>query len=138
MAFPSHVLVSPLNWGLGHASRCIPIIHYFLKKASKVSIASDGNALQLLKEEFSELDVLELHSTNVRYSTFGFYFYLKLIVQGFGHQKRALKDEDLVKAYFKKNSKLQIFKKSDFILDLIQKRFVGFHFQDFFGLWKGK
>lgn len=99
MGFPSHVLVSPLNWGLGHASRCIPIIQYFLEQGCKVSIASDGNALQLLKDEFPELDVLELHSTKVTYSTFGFYFYLKLILQGFGLQKRALKDEDLVEAY---------------------------------------
>lgn len=68
-----------------------------------MSIASDGNALQLLKDEFPELGVLELHSSKVTYSTSGFYFYLKLIMQGFGLQKRALKDEDLVEAFVKKH-----------------------------------
>lgn len=103
MDFPNHVLVSPLNWGLGHASRCVPVIRHFLKQGSKVSIASDGDALQLLKDEFPELDVLELNSSNVTYSTFGFFFYLKLILQGFGLQKRALKDEKLVEAFVKKH-----------------------------------
>lgn len=81
----------------------MPVIRYFLKQGSKVSIASDGDALQLLKDEFPELDVLELNSSNVTYSTFSFYFYLKLILQGFGLQKRALKDEKLVEAYVKKH-----------------------------------
>lgn len=99
MAFPTHVLVSPLNWGLGHATRCIPIIHYFLEQGSKVSIASDGNALQLLKDEFPQLDVLELKSSQVTYSTFQFYFYLKLILQGFGLKERAKSDEKRIEAY---------------------------------------
>ncbi|NEV94705.1 glycosyltransferase [Psychroflexus sp. YR1-1] len=103
MAFPRHVLVSPLNWGLGHATRCIPVIRYFLNQGSKVSLASDGNALQLLKDEFPELEVLELHSSQVTYSSFGFYFYLKLVLQGIGLQKRALMDEDLVEAYVDKH-----------------------------------
>lgn len=103
MSFPTHVLVAPLNWGLGHASRCVPVIHYFLKHGSRVSIASDGDALQLLKDEFPALDVLELNSSQVTYSTFSFYFYLKLILQGFGLQKRALKDEKRIEAYVKKH-----------------------------------
>jgi UDP-N-acetylglucosamine transferase subunit ALG13 len=68
-----------------------------------VSLASDGNALQLLKEEFPKLEVLKLNSSNVTYSTSGFFFYLKLILQGFGLQKRASKDEKLVEAYVKQH-----------------------------------
>lgn len=101
MSFPTHVLVAPLNWGLGHASRCVPVIQYFLKHGCRVSIASDGDALQLLKDEFPNLDALELNSSRVTYSTFSFYFYLKLILQGFGLQKRALNDEKRINAYIK-------------------------------------
>ncbi|MFD0932379.1 glycosyltransferase [Psychroflexus salinarum] len=103
MDFPTHILVSPLNWGLGHASRCVPIIHYFLQQGCKVSVASDGDALLLLKDEFPELNVLELNSSKVTYSTSGFFFYLKLILQGNGLKKRAEKDEALVEAYVKKH-----------------------------------
>ncbi|PKG43098.1 glycosyltransferase [Psychroflexus sp. MES1-P1E] len=103
MAFPTHVLVAPLNWGLGHASRCIPIINYFLEQDANVSIASDGAALELLKGEFPNLNSLELNSSQVVYSSSGFFFYLKLILQGHGLKERAKKDEILVESYAEKN-----------------------------------
>jgi len=103
LAFPTHVLVAPLNWGLGHASRCIPIINYFLEQGAIVSIASDGAALELLKEEFPDLNSLELNSSEVVYSSSGFFFYLKLILQGHGLKERAKKDEILVESYAEKN-----------------------------------
>lgn len=103
MAFPTHVLVSPLNWGLGHATRCIPVIRYFLQQGSKVSLASDGNALQLLKDEFPDLHSLELNSSQVTYSTSGFFFYLNLMLQGDGLKKRAQKDEVLIEDYIDKH-----------------------------------
>ncbi|WP_026302501.1 glycosyltransferase [Psychroflexus tropicus] len=103
MALPTHVLVSPLNWGLGHASRCVPVIAHCLKLGCKVSIASDGNALSLLKDEFPTLSTLELNSSTVSYSKSGLFFYLKLVLQGFGLQKRALKDEQLVEDYVQKH-----------------------------------
>ncbi len=36
------ILIAPLNWGLGHATRCIPLIRQELIKGNKVVIASDG------------------------------------------------------------------------------------------------
>lgn len=50
------ILVSPLNWGIGHASRCIPIINILLRSGHKVVIAADGKPLALLKAEFPNLD----------------------------------------------------------------------------------
>ena len=61
------VLVAPLNWGLGHATRCIPIINELLAIGADVCIASDGNALQLLKLEFPNLTFFELPSYNISY-----------------------------------------------------------------------
>ncbi|NBT87907.1 MAG: hypothetical protein EBT51_06315, partial [Flavobacteriaceae bacterium] len=49
------ILVAPLNWGLGHATRCIPIIRKLVKHGYDVVIASDKGALNLLKQEFPEL-----------------------------------------------------------------------------------
>lgn len=40
-----------LDWGLGHASRSIPIIRYLLKKGNEVHIGSSGRALELLSKE---------------------------------------------------------------------------------------
>ncbi len=62
-----HVMVAPLNWGLGHATRCIPIINYLISEGKQVTIASDGEALELLQEEFPTLKFLTLPAYNVRY-----------------------------------------------------------------------
>ncbi len=61
------ILVAPLNWGLGHATRCIPIIIALLKDGFKVIIASDGAALKLLRKEFPTLETLQLPSYNIKY-----------------------------------------------------------------------
>ena len=62
-----HILVAPLNWGLGHATRCIPIIRALLDQNYEVTIASDGAALSLLQKEFSSLNSIKLPSYNITY-----------------------------------------------------------------------
>jgi uncharacterized protein (TIGR00661 family) len=54
------ILVTPLDWGLGHATRCIPIIRELLKRECKVLIAGSGDSLLLLKNEFPHLTCLAL------------------------------------------------------------------------------
>jgi uncharacterized protein (TIGR00661 family) len=66
------ILVAPLNWGLGHATRCIPIINALIVQQFEPIIASDGAALALLKKEFPELICLELPSYHISYSKYGF------------------------------------------------------------------
>jgi uncharacterized protein (TIGR00661 family) len=54
------VLVAPLDWGLGHASRCTPVIQGLLKKNYDVLLASSGQALVWLQSEFPDLKTYEL------------------------------------------------------------------------------
>lgn len=61
------ILVAPLNWGLGHASRCIPVIQELLCQGALPIIASDGDALKLLQEEFPTLPNIELPPYHIRY-----------------------------------------------------------------------
>ncbi|MCH2043717.1 MAG: glycosyl transferase family 28 [Saprospiraceae bacterium] len=63
------ILVAALNWGLGHASRCIPIIRRLLARDIEVVMASDGEALQLLRAEFPDCSALTLPSYNISYKT---------------------------------------------------------------------
>jgi len=65
----SHVLVAPLNWGLGHATRCMPIIDILLSEGKVVTIASDGEALTFLQEEYPQLTCVELPSYRIRYNS---------------------------------------------------------------------
>jgi len=63
------ILVCPLNWGLGHATRCIPIIQKLLAEKNEVIIAADGSPLQLLRQEFPSLRWIEFPSYKVQYSS---------------------------------------------------------------------
>ncbi|WP_100611079.1 glycosyltransferase [Confluentibacter lentus] len=73
------ILVAPLNWGLGHATRCIPIINALLNFGFEPIIASDGDALALLQKEFPDLFSIELPSYKISYSKQKAYFKLKLL-----------------------------------------------------------
>ncbi len=55
------ILIAPLDWGLGHASRCIPIIRELLTQGHEIILATDGRALELLKSEFPQLKSIWLH-----------------------------------------------------------------------------
>jgi uncharacterized protein (TIGR00661 family) len=57
-----------LDWGLGHATRCIPIINEFLRRECDVQIASSGSALILLRQEFPQVTFHELVSYDAHYS----------------------------------------------------------------------
>ncbi|MHC1706255.1 MAG: glycosyltransferase [Bacteroidales bacterium] len=61
------VLIAPLDWGLGHASRCIPIIKYFQEKEVNVYLASSGDAGTLLQEEFPDLPYFRLPAYTIHY-----------------------------------------------------------------------
>ena len=73
------ILVAPLNWGLGHAARCIPIINALLSEEFEPIIATDGIALQLLQKEFPSLLFLELPSYQIEYPAKGASFKWKMI-----------------------------------------------------------
>jgi UDP:flavonoid glycosyltransferase YjiC (YdhE family) len=61
------VLVAPLDWGLGHATRCIPIIKELLNQKCQVIIAAEGAQKALLREEFPFLTFVELPGYRVQY-----------------------------------------------------------------------
>jgi UDP:flavonoid glycosyltransferase YjiC (YdhE family) len=66
---------------LGHATRCIPIIHALLKANYNPVLASDGDALSLLQKEFPFLKSIELPSYNISYPENGKNLKFKLFLQ---------------------------------------------------------
>jgi uncharacterized protein (TIGR00661 family) len=74
------ILIAPLDWGLGHATRCIPIINEFLSRGWEVQIASNGDALTLLKREFPGCKFYELADYKARYPV-QLPFMVKILVQ---------------------------------------------------------
>lgn len=65
------VLVAPLDWGLGHATRCIPIIQELQHQQCEVVLAGSGGSLNLLRAEFPALLSFELSGYNPVYPASG-------------------------------------------------------------------
>ncbi len=61
------ILIAPLNWGLGHATRCIPLIERYINDGWEVTLASDGEARALLLAEFPLLECHELPGYGITY-----------------------------------------------------------------------
>lgn len=62
------VLVCPLDWGLGHATRCIPLVRALIRNGHEVLIGATGGGLNLLRGEFPGLDVFAFPGYPIRYS----------------------------------------------------------------------
>lgn len=77
---PKRVLYGVLDWGLGHATRSVPVIQQVLAAGCDVRIASSGLALELLRGEFPGLVVYKLPPYDVRYARHGM-FMLNIIWQ---------------------------------------------------------
>jgi UDP:flavonoid glycosyltransferase YjiC (YdhE family) len=75
------VLVAPLDWGLGHATRCIPIIHQFLQADCEVIIAAEGQQRQLLAQEFPSVIMLDLAGYRLKYGKNKGQTLMKIILQ---------------------------------------------------------
>jgi len=64
---PVSVLIAPLDWGLGHATRCIPIINELLRQRARVIIAANREQNNLIKSEFPQLEFIEPPAYKIRY-----------------------------------------------------------------------
>lgn len=63
------ILFCVLHWGLGHASRSVPIIQQLIAQQNEVHLASDSASLFLLAEEFKTLCSIELPAYNISYKS---------------------------------------------------------------------
>ena len=75
------VLVAPLDWGLGHATRCIPIIFKLLQQNCEVIVAAEGDVKILLQKEFPSLAFVDLKGYRMQYSRNKFWLPAKLLLQ---------------------------------------------------------
>ena len=63
------ILICPLNWGLGHATRCVPVIKRLIAEGHEVVLVSDGFPLEFLRQEFPFLQFIEYPSYSVYYAS---------------------------------------------------------------------
>ena len=61
------ILVAPLDWGLGHITRCIPIVNELIKQGWEVWLAGNKRGLAIIRKEFPQLSTVYLEGYNVIY-----------------------------------------------------------------------
>lgn len=95
---PYNILIAPLDWGIGHASRCVPIIKSLRASGCKLVVASNGRALSFLREAFPDLAFEPINAYNIRYSRYGALMLFRIlwqiprIIQAIGKEHKLLKD----------------------------------------------
>ena len=75
-----HILICPLDWGLGHASRSAGIIHELKKYDVKISVAGSPKILNFFKKEFPEMNQIAFPSFTVKYTQGKGLFYKLLLL----------------------------------------------------------
>lgn len=90
-------LISPLNWGLGHASRCIPVINDLVQDGFEVIIVGNGESLRFLQSNFSDLKSEKISGLDINYSnidsaqTLKLGFQIPKIIKSIQSEKKDLK-----------------------------------------------
>jgi hypothetical protein len=62
------VCIAPLDWGLGHATRCITLIRALESLQYKIYIATEGKHEAILKEAFPNANFLKLRGYRIWYT----------------------------------------------------------------------
>jgi uncharacterized protein (TIGR00661 family) len=75
------ILIAPLDWGLGHATRCIPIIKALLQLNYNIYIACNNHQKKLLEAEVVNVNFLLLNGYNIKYSSNNRSFALSILIQ---------------------------------------------------------
>lgn len=78
---PYKILIAPLDWGLGHATRSIPLIMSLLAEGCEVLIAADGHIQSLLQHEFPQATFLPLKGYSIQYTKQKRWLPLKILLQ---------------------------------------------------------
>lgn len=67
----ARIMICPLDWGLGHAARCVPVIRALKAAGAVPVIAADRGPLALLRKEFPSDEFIRFPGVTVRYPANG-------------------------------------------------------------------
>lgn len=73
--------MAPLDWGMGHATRCIPIIRELISRGFEVLAGAEKLSAVLLQKEFPDLKILPLKGYRISYSETEAFFAVKMVSQ---------------------------------------------------------
>ena len=100
------ILVCPLDWGLGHAARCVPLIKYLQSQNNSIIIACNDKQKTFLQNEVSNVEYVDLFGYEVRYSQ-SLPLWLKMFFQ-FPRLSRVIRKENEWLDSFIKSNKIDV------------------------------
>jgi len=86
------VFIAPLNWGLGHATRLLPLINYLLAKNYKIYIGASGRSKEVLQQEVSQCTFFDFPEYPIKYPQSRF-FVTRFMLIIFPQMLLAMKNE---------------------------------------------
>ncbi|MDP2386321.1 MAG: glycosyltransferase [Bacteroidota bacterium] len=96
------VLVAPLDWGLGHTARCIPIIQELITAGSAIYFAGTKSQISFVKQHQLSVHFIELFGYNVEYSAV-FPQWIKVGFQSLRLAKLISKENEWLQKFVKEN-----------------------------------
>lgn len=66
-----HILVAPLDWGLGHTTRCMPVIQHLLHSGHRVLFAGNEQQRGYVLATLPQLPIVHLNGYNISYAKQG-------------------------------------------------------------------
>ncbi len=71
MSQNKNILICPLDWGLGHAARMVPIINMLNQLGANAIIAANNGPLEFLKQRFPDIKTIEFDGFSPQYPSNG-------------------------------------------------------------------
>lgn len=75
------ILVCPLDWGIGHATRCVPVIRELKSQGAEVIIGADNGPKSFLAAEFPDIQIIDFPGHKITYSKKGGGLMFQLMLQ---------------------------------------------------------
>jgi len=96
------ILVCPLDWGIGHATRCVPVIRHLLEIGQEVVLAADGRSFDFLSSHFPALEIIRFPGIKISYPK-GNRMALKMMAQFPGILVQVIKEHRRLKKVVKEH-----------------------------------
>lgn len=87
-------MIAPLDWGLGHVTRCVPIIQHILSLGHSVIFAGNSSQKNYIQSIYPHIEYADLEGYNVQYSKNKLAFVPKIVTQ-IPRLKKCIKREHL-------------------------------------------
>ncbi len=94
---PKKILIVPLDWGLGHATRCIPIIRKLLEIGAEVHVGGTHTTNRIIQQEFENLQYHDFPSYGISYTEKKQFFILHMMFQMPGMALRIIQEKRITR-----------------------------------------